>query len=179
MGASSSTTADRPRLAPGTEVAGFTIERWLGDGPRGTVYEATQAGLRRRVALKLYPAEPDRSAAFSALRWPEHPHVASLYAAGACAHGWFTATRLVSGPTLAQRLARGPLRPGEAAAACDAVALALEAAHGAGIVHGAVHAGNVLIDGDGRALLTDFVAPPGADAAAVDRALALLRRRCR
>ena len=45
MGGSSSTTADRPCLAPGTEIAGFTIDRWLGEGPRGTVYEATQAGL--------------------------------------------------------------------------------------------------------------------------------------
>jgi hypothetical protein len=179
MGASSSTTTERARLAPGTEIAGFSIERVLGEGPRGTVYEATQAGLRRRVALKIYRPEPDLSEVFAALRWPEHPHVASLYAAGPCEHGWYTATRLVREPTLAQRLARAPLDPGEAGALCDAVELALGAAHRAGIAHGAVHAANVLVDGDGRALLTDFVVPPtGADAAADLRALALLRQRC-
>ncbi|MEA2195643.1 MAG: eukaryotic-like serine/threonine-protein kinase [Solirubrobacteraceae bacterium] len=173
---SSSTEAD---LAPGTEVAGFTVERVLGHGPRGTVYEAMQPGLRRRVALKVYRPDPALAERFAALRWPEHPHVASLYAAGTCEHGFFTATRLVRGPTLRQLLAREPRDEGHAARLCDDVGRALAAAHGAGIVHGAVHGANVLVDGDGRALLTDFVPAAGDARAASDvRALARLRALC-
>ena len=180
MAASSSSSTDGgAALAAGTAVADFTVERVLGEGPRGIVYEATQAGLRRRVALKIYRREPGLAARFDALRWPEHPHVASLYAAGECKHGFFTATRLIRGPTLAQLIEHWPLEPGRVAQLCDEVGGALAAAHRAGVVHGAVHAGNVFVDVDGRALLTDFVSAHGAGPAeSDDAALARLRAQC-
>lgn len=157
------------------DIAGFGVERVLGEGPRGVVYEATQAGLERRVALKIYRPDPALADRFHTLRWPEHPHVVGLYAAGESEHGFFTATRLVRGPTLAQLAASGRLQPLRAAELCDEVRSALDAAHAAGIVHGAVTASNVLVDRDGRALLTDFVPPDDATAASDMAALARLR----
>ena len=181
MAASSSSSTDGgAALAAGTAVVDFTVERVLGEGPRGIVYEATQAGLRRRVALKVYRRRPGLAARFDALRWPEHPHVASLYAAGECEHGFFTATRLIRGPTLAELIEQRTLEPGRVEQLCDEVGRALAAAHGAGIVHGAVHAGNVFVDVgvDGRALLTDFVSARDAAPAEDDAALARMRARC-
>jgi hypothetical protein len=137
-------------------VAGFTLVRKLGEGPRGVVYEATQPELGRRVALKLFRSGVDVPA--SAKGWPRHPHVCPLYTAG----DTFTATRFVDGPSLAQI--------GDRRRACDQVAEALSAAHAAGVVHGAVSARNVLIDPERGALLTDFTGQgtPAGDLAALE-----------
>src|SRR4051812_21935995 len=161
MPESSSTSTDPGSLPAGTEVAGFTVVRKLGEGPRGIVYEATQRELGRRVALKLF--RPGIDVAAAAQAWPRHPHVCPLFTAG----DTFTATRFVDGPSLAEIDDRRT--------ACAQVAEALAAAHAAGIVHGAVSAGNVLIDPERGALLTDF---RGTGTASDDlAALAALQRR--
>ncbi len=160
-GTGSRSSADLP---PGTLIAGFRLERVIGRGSRATVYEATQLSLDRRVALKLLhdPAAAER---VRRLRWPEHPGAVSLFGAGDSEHGPWLAMRLVPGDTLETR--RAPL---------DQVTAALEAAHAAGIVHGAVTARNVLVAG-GRAQLSDFGLGPAGATAADDRdALARLLR---
>lgn len=162
-------------LAPGAEVAGFRLEREIGRGPRGIVFEATQAGLQRRVALKLLAGrgEPGRT-----LAWPEHPNVVSMYAAGSWAGGSYVAMRLVRGPSLAQLCAAAQSGPRRLREILAQVAAALDAAHAVGIAHGAVTAGNVLIDADGRALLSDFGQVPNATAAADRAAFAALVAAC-
>lgn len=157
--ASSNSSAD---LSAGTVVAGFRLGRVLGRGPQATVYEATQLSLGRRVAFKLLhdDALTDR---VRRLAWPEHPGAVSLYGSGTSEHGPWLAMQLIDGQTLAETWA--PL---------DDVAGALARAHAAGIVHGDVRAGNILIH-DGRARLTDFGLADGTIEA--DRAaLAALRR---
>jgi hypothetical protein len=160
-------------LAP--HVGGFEIESVLGRGPRGTVYVATQTGLGRRVALKVYPARG--AAGVPGAAWPEHPGVARLHAAGAAGPGGFTASQLAAGGSLAARLQDGDIAREDALAVCDQVAATLAAL---GVAHGALGAGNVLLDAAGRALLCDF-GMPGVEATAdADRrALAELRARCR
>jgi hypothetical protein len=137
------------------------------------VYVARQTGLGRRVALKVYPARVDGIGA----AWPEHAGVARLHAAGAAGGGGFTASQLAAGGSLATRLAAGDLAREHALALCDQVAETLDAI---AVAHGALSAGNVLIDAEGRALLCDF-GMPGVDAspAADQQALDELRTRCR
>jgi protein kinase-like protein len=137
---------------PGTTIGGFRVERLVGRGPRGTVYEALQAGLERRVALKLLPATRDLP---ERLAWPDHPNVVSLYAAGRYEGGSFVAMQLVRGNSLAV------LRSRSASAHTQieclrAVAGAIDAAHTQGIVHGSIKAENVLVAEDGRSYLSDF-----------------------
>jgi len=150
----SSSSSTEPE--PGSVVAGFRIERAIGRGSRSTVYEATQLGLDRRVALKLLTTDPRAAARWRRLQWPEHPHAVRLFAAGTCELGHYLAMQLVPGPTLAAAHAAGALAPGRLLDVLRDVAAALDAAHAAGIVHGSMTAGNVLLAPGGRALLSDF-----------------------
>jgi hypothetical protein len=157
-----------------TELAGFRLERELGRGAGSVVYEATQLSLHRRVAVKVIEGD-----GAPALRWPEHPHVVSLYAAGPCEDGWFVAMQLIRGTSLARLLQTRRPRADVLARQLRDVGAALDAAHREGIAHGAVGARNVLIDGDGRAYLTDFQLRPGLASPESDRAdFAALVGRC-
>jgi serine/threonine protein kinase len=155
---SSSTSAE-------LEVAGFHLQGELGRGSRAVVYEAIQVSLGRRVALKLLPQASTR-----VLAWPEHPRVVSLYATGPWEQGRFVAMQLVRGPTLAELGETGELDPARRLELLADVASALDAAHRQGIAHGALAARNVLVDGDGHALLSDFGLASGEPSVAADRA---------
>ena len=173
---SSSSSTEALRLGPGIEVAGFRLEREIGRGDEAVVWEATQVALGRRVALKLLPAEEELNAF---LRWPEHPRVVRLYAAGSWEHGRFAALQLVRGPCMKQLLDAGELDPDLAHDLLADVASALDAAHREGIVHGRVTTGNVLVGDDGRALLSDFgLAGAGATIADDRAAFTALVREC-
>src|SRR5436190_13243872 len=152
---SSSSPIELGGPAPGDEVAGFRLERLIGHGQASVVFEATQTSLDRRVALKLLPERPPGGL----LRWPEHPHVVSLYAAGPCEFGYFIAMQLVRGKSIDEL----SLSRTDRQRVLADVSGALDAAHRAGVVHGAVSARNVLVDRAGRGYLTDFgLGPPFA-----------------
>jgi CHASE2 domain-containing sensor protein len=149
-------------------IAGFRIERLVGRGGMGVVYEATQLMLGRRVALKLIrPAvardervrerfkQESRLAAAV-----EHPNVIPLYEAGEDGDILFIAMRFIPGTDLAALIAEeGPLGPRRATRIVRQVAAALDAAHAAGLVHRDVKPSNVLVAEEGpheHAYLTDF-----------------------
>ena len=141
----------------------------------GVVYEAVQASLDRRVALKVLRPELAEDAAFvdrirregtvqAAL---EHPHVLDVYEVGEAGDELFLTMRLVDGRRWPS--CRVPA-PGHRAGAglLDQVAGALDAAHEAGLVHRDVKPQNVLVADGGDAFLTDF----GLSRAATDTATA-------
>lgn len=105
-----------------------------------------------------------------------HPAIPAVLASGEHAGTAFVATALAEGPTLAGRLADGPLSLEDGVATLDRVLGALEAAHRAGIVHGGLTAeairlaGNAaMVTGFGRAALTAARASTGDDLAAAGR----------
>ncbi len=164
-----SSTSSIDLALAGTELAGYRLERLIGRGSRGAVFEATQLTLDRRVALKLLPADPALAERLRRLPWPEHPGVVDLYATGSCEQGEYVATQLIQGSTLAVLGQREELRPAGMLAALGKVAAALDAAHGEGIAHGAVHGRNVLVDGRGRVFLSDFGLGAGGASPTADR----------
>jgi Tol biopolymer transport system component len=134
----------------------------------GTVYRALDHRLDRTVAIKLVPESGDGSPSIlqrieheaRALSRLKHPHICTLYdigeADGPAGHKVsFLVLELIEGESLADRVARGPIPLPEALAFAVQIADALQAAHRAGIVHGDLKPGNVMISGAGVKLL-DF-----------------------
>jgi serine/threonine protein kinase len=140
---------------PGSVVAGYRLEAQLGVGGMAVVFRARDERLARLVALKImapalaadgavrrrFIAESRAAAAV------DDPHIIPIYEAGEASGVLFIAMRFVAGGDLRRVLEReGPLPPGRAAAFTSQVASALDAAHGAGLVHRDVKPAKMLID---------------------------------
>ena len=145
-------------------MAGYRVERVIGRGGMGVVYEATQLSLDRRLALKLLLPELSHDAAFvkrfrregrlqASL---EHPSILTVHEAGESEDGLFLAMRLVQGTSLSALLREGSVDAERALRLLRQVAGALDAAHAAGLVHRDVKPRNVLVDTSDHAYLADF-----------------------
>ena len=155
-------------LAPGSQLAGYRIEREIGRGGMGVVYHATQVSLARPVALKLIAAELAEEADFRSRFEREarlaasidHPNVITVYETGEHDGVLFIAMRLIEGADLRDLISRrGRLEAPRAARIVAQVGAALDAAHARGLVHRDVKPGNVLVassEGEEHAYLTDF-----------------------
>ncbi|MET7480696.1 serine/threonine-protein kinase [Streptomyces sp. NPDC005648] len=152
----------------------FELEARLGGGGMGTVWRARDLVLHRFVAVKevrppdrdLAEYDPDSARMLRervlrearALARIDHPNVVTIHHivdGGEGTYPWLV-MELVAGGSLADRLARGPMHPAEAARIGRGVLAALTAAHDAGIQHRDVKPANVLLRPDGRPVLTDF-----------------------
>ena len=127
----------------GSRLGRYEITGKLGQGGMGEVYRATDSKLHRDVAIKVLPPtfseDPERLARFEReaqlLAQLNHPNIAAIY--GLEESGGLPALvmELVEGPTLAERLAAGPVPLEEVLAIARQIADALEEAHEKGIVH--------------------------------------------
>jgi len=151
-------------LRRGDTIAGYRIERLLGTGGMGAVYEATQLSLKRSVALKLIavgvPISPTLRERFRReghlQTVIEHPHILPVYEAGESHGRLFIAMRLVHGPTLKTIAVTRRLDQHRSMRILSDVAHALDAAHSAGLVHRDVKPQNILLDPGDFAYLADF-----------------------
>ena len=147
-------------LAPGTRVGPYEIVSTLGAGGMGEVYRARDSKLNRDVAIKVLLAavanDPDRLARFAreaqVLASLNHPNIAGIYGLEDNA----IVMELVEGPTLADRIAHGPVPVDEAIAIARQIADALLAAHDAGVIHRDLKPANVKIRPDGTVKVLDF-----------------------
>lgn len=152
-----------PTLRPGQVVGRFEIVRELGRGGFGLVYEARDRELGRSVAFKLLhtSARPDLKEqrllqeAEAAARL-SHPNLVTLHDVGHAEQGPYLVLELLSGHTLADRLARGPLPPREALRVGVEVAKGLAHAHAHGVVHRDLTPRNVFLCDDGQVKVLDF-----------------------
>src|SRR5262245_30793226 len=104
-------------LQPGDRIGPYEILSTLGTGGMGVVYRARDARLGRDVAIKTLPeavaADPDRLARFErearSLAALNHPNIATIYGFEQAGTNHFLTMEVVEGPTLADRIERGPL----------------------------------------------------------------------
>jgi Tol biopolymer transport system component len=136
----------------------------LGVGGMGQVYRARDTRLDRDVAVKVLPrlfsADPERLARFDRearlLASLNHPHIAAIYGFEQTNDVHALILELVEGPTLAQRLQRGPLTVSEALRIARQIADAFEAAHEQRVVHRDLKPQNIKVKPDGTVKVLDF-----------------------
>jgi Tol biopolymer transport system component len=151
-------------MTPGTRLGPYEIVSAIGAGGMGEVYRARDRKLNRDVALKVLPealaADPDRLARFQreaqVLASLNHPHIAHIHGFEDADDEHAIVMELVEGPTLADRIASGPLPLTETLAIARQIAEALEAAHEQGIVHRDLKPANVKVRDDGTVKVLDF-----------------------
>lgn len=137
----------------------------LGRGSMGEVYEAYDTHNDRVVALKLLPEELAQDPGYrERFRRESHaatriadPHIVPINRAGEIEGMLYLDMRLIRGDNLRALLRRqGPMEPERAVHIVEQIATALDAAHGAGLVHRDVKPANILVTPTDFAFLTDF-----------------------
>ena len=158
----------------GRQLGPYTLVAPLGSGGMGEVYRARDAKLGRDVAIKILPsqftADPERRSRFSRearlLATLNHPNIGAIYGLEETDGVTALVLELVDGPTLGERLERGPLPVSEGLAIARQIADALDSAHEKGIVHRDLKPANIVLQsatnaagvpsGDVRAKVLDF-----------------------
>jgi serine/threonine-protein kinase len=151
-------------FASGTRLGAYELGSLLGEGGMGQVYWATDIRLKRDIALKIVPdafaTDPDRIARFQReaelLATLNHPNIPGIYGFEQADGVRALVLELVEGPTLADRVARGPIPLDEALPIAKQIAEALESAHEQGIVHRDLKPANVKVRADGMVKVLDF-----------------------
>ena len=151
-------------LEPGTTLGPYAVTAKIGEGGMGEVYRARDTKLDRDVALKVLPEaftkDPDRLARFEreakVLASLNHPNIAQIHGLEESDGIRALVLELVEGPTLADRIKRGPIRLDEALPIAKQIAEALEAAHEAGVIHRDLKPANIKVRDDGTVKVLDF-----------------------
>ncbi|HEU4893437.1 MAG TPA: protein kinase [Vicinamibacterales bacterium] len=147
----------------GHQIGPYKIVAPLGAGGMGEVYRARDTKLDRDVAIKILPAhfmaDPERRARLvreaQLLARLNHPRIGAIYGLEDSDGLTGLVLELVDGPTLAQRLDRGPLKLAEALPIARQIAEALEAAHDQGIVHRDLKPANIVLRGRSTGMPAD------------------------
>jgi serine/threonine protein kinase/tetratricopeptide (TPR) repeat protein len=138
-------------------IAHYRILKRLGKGGMGDVFLAEDTKQHnRKVALKVLPPEltkeENRLRRFKqearAVLTLNHPNILTVFEIGEADSTFYIATEFIEGETLRQCLWQNPLKLDEALGIAIQVAMALEAAHAAGIVHRDVKPENIMLRED-------------------------------
>jgi serine/threonine protein kinase len=153
-------------FAPGSMVADrYRVVSLLGRGGMGEVYGADDLKLGQRVALKFLPTDRGKSTSWRDQFYAEvrmarqvsHPNVCRVYDVGESDGRLFLSMEFVDGEDLASLLRRiGRLPDDKAVEVAQQLCAGLAAAHRSGVLHRDLKPSNVMIDGKGRARITDF-----------------------
>src|SRR6266536_584614 len=155
---------EKPRVLVGKNLGHYQVLSLLGSGGMGEVYLAEDTRLRRKVALKLLPAElttnrdrlrrfEQEAQAASALN---HPNIVTIHEIGQVDGLNFIVTEFIAGETLRQRMVTERMNLPVVLDVAIQAAGALTAAHAAGIVHRDLKPENIMIRPDGLIKVLDF-----------------------
>src|SRR3954451_8075990 len=146
----------------------YKIVRELGRGAMGVVYHAIDPNIGRPVAIKtihLGGRKPDEQERLRERLFREarsagslsHPGIVTIYDVEQQGELAYIAMEFVDGPTFEQLLSGpSPLPPAKLLSVLAQTAVALDYAHGKGIVHRDIKPANIMIAADGAAKITDF-----------------------
>jgi serine/threonine protein kinase/dipeptidyl aminopeptidase/acylaminoacyl peptidase len=151
-------------LTVGTKLGSHEITGLLGKGGMGEVYRARDTKLDRDVAIKVLPEVFARDAArmtrfgreAKLLAALDHPNIAAVYGLEDSGDTRALVMQLAEGPTLADRIAQGPIPIEETLPIVRQIAEALEYAHERGIIHRDLKPANVKVSANDMVKLLDF-----------------------
>jgi dienelactone hydrolase len=151
-------------LTPGSRLGAYQIVAPLGAGGMGEVYRARDTRLGRDVAIKVLPEgfanDPDRVSRFErearAVAALNHPNIVVLHSIEEHEGIRFLTMELVDGESLDRHLLGGGLPIARVLELGIALADAVTAAHGKGVVHRDLKPANVMLTSDGRVKVLDF-----------------------
>ena len=151
-------------LTVGSRLGHYDVTALIGEGGMGQVWQAIDTKLGRDVALKILPEafanDPDRLARFEreahVLASLNHPNIAQIHGIEESDDTRALVLELVEGPTLADRISKGPIPLDEALPIAKQIAEALEAAHEAGVIHRDLKPANIKVREDGTVKVLDF-----------------------
>src|SRR5438876_7776966 len=140
-------------IAPGARFDRYEILSLLGKGGMGEVYLAQDTRLRRKIALKLLPAQfttdPDRVRRFEQEAYAasalNHPNIITIHEIGEVNGTHYIATEFIDGLTLRQQIASRQTTLSGVLEIVTQVASALAAAHAAGMVHRDIKPENIMV----------------------------------
>jgi serine/threonine protein kinase len=140
--------------ASGARLGPYEILDPIGSGGMGFVFRAIDTRLGRSVAIKTSRGRFSERFAREAraIASLNHPNICTLYDTGPD----YLVMELIEGPTLADRIRKGPIRLEEALRIAGQIAAGLESAHEKGIVHRDLKPANIKIRADGSVKVLDF-----------------------
>ena len=148
----------------GKTLSHYKVIEKIGQGGMGEVYRATDTKLNRGVALKILPeqfaADSQRMGRFQreaeVLASLDHPNIGQIYGIEDAGQTKALVLQLIEGPTLAERIAQGPIPVEEALKITLQMAEGLEAAHEKGVIHRDLKPANIKITPEGQVKILDF-----------------------
>jgi eukaryotic-like serine/threonine-protein kinase len=151
-------------LPNGAKLGSYEVVAAIGAGGMGEVYRARDTKLGRIVAIKVLPAsfvgDGERMARFEReaklLASLNHPNIAAIYGFEDSNGAHALVMELVEGPTLAERIEKGPIPLEEALPIAKQICEALEYAHERGIVHRDLKPANIKIGSNDAVKILDF-----------------------
>jgi serine/threonine protein kinase len=163
---STSSTGSKDRFVTGAMLAGrYSIVSLVGRGGMGEVFKAEDLKLNQTVALKFLPEKIALDGAaltrfhneVRIARQVAHPNVCRVYDIGEVAGRHFISMEFIDGEDLSSLLRRIGRLPGDKAVElARQMCAGLAAAHEVGVLHRDLKPANVMIDGRGKARITDF-----------------------
>ena len=148
----------------GQTISHYKVIEKIGQGGMGEVYRATDTKLNRDVALKILPeqfaSDSQRMGRFQreaeVLASLDHPNIGQIYGIEDAGQTKALVLQLIEGPTLAERIAQGPISVEDALKLTLQMAEGLEAAHDKGVIHRDLKPANIKITPEGQIKILDF-----------------------
>ena len=148
----------------GTTISHYKVTEKIGQGGMGEVYRATDTKLNRDVALKILPeqfaSDPQRMGRFQreaeVLASLNHSNIGHIYGLEDAGATKALVLELIPGPTLADRIAQGPIPIEETLEIALQIAEGVEAAHEKGVIHRDLKPANIKITPEGQVKILDF-----------------------
>jgi len=148
----------------GHQLGQYSVTAEIGKGGMATVYQATQASMKRTVAIKILPRNLTHDEKFLARFYREveiaaslqHPHILPVYDFGEYDGMPYIVMAYMNGGTLADLIAQGRMETNEVMRIVQEMSSALDFAHSKGVIHRDFKPSNVLLDEQKHTYLADF-----------------------